>query len=90
VLEISNKEYKVNGYSNRWSVIDILGDYALLENCTYGDDACYLVVRRSVKITDKTYHSIKTGEPIVLPCIHEVVCDTYDDLQTALEDLCLL
>lgn len=90
MLRVSSKEFKVTGYINRWVVIDTFGDYALLENCTYGDETCYLVVRRDVKISDKIYYNVETGEPIILPCIHKVECETYDDLQTALEDWFLL
>lgn len=86
MLEVSNKEFKVNGYLNKWSVIDTYQEYALLENCTYGDETCYLVVRKNVEIKDRTYTRLSDGEKVILPTIMEVVCETYDDIITALED----
>ena len=32
-----NVSYKVQGYTNKWSVIDRYKGFALLENETYGD-----------------------------------------------------
>jgi hypothetical protein len=84
-----NNEYRVNGYTNRWSVIDEYHGYALLENNTYGDETCYLVVKQYAKVEDKTYTK-RNGEKITLPTIMETVCETYDDLHTALEDACLI
>ncbi|MBO5924661.1 MAG: hypothetical protein J6Q52_00170 [Clostridia bacterium] len=87
MLEINNVEYKVEKYFNRWSVIDTHGEYALLENCTWGDSSFYLLVRRDVGIEDKVYTLKKSKEKIVLPTIIEVLAETYDDILTAIEDL---
>jgi hypothetical protein len=84
-----NKDYKVEGYTNRWSVIDTYHGFALLENNTYGDETCYLVVKEDAKVEEKTYTK-RNGEKITLPTIMETVCETYDDLETALEDECLI
>ena len=84
-----NKDYKVEGYTNRWSVIDTYHGFALLENNTYGDETCYLVVKQDAKVEEKTYTK-RNGEKITLPTIMETVCETYDDLITALEDECLI
>lgn len=86
MLEISNKEFKVKGYYNRWSVIDVYEEWALLENCTYGDETCYLVVRRDTEIKERYYTKTYDGTSVLLPTIFEVVCETYDDINTALED----
>lgn len=82
----NNVDYKVKGYTNRWSVIDQYKGYRLLENCTYGDETCLLVVRYNAKVEDIEYTKKSTGEKIIIPTIMEVVCETYDDIVTALED----
>lgn len=92
MLEISNKEFKVKGYYNRWSVIDVYEEWALLENCTYGDETCYLVVRKDAPVkrkfsSDKAFNGIMVG---YYDEIEEVVCETYDDIITALEDECII
>lgn len=83
-------DYKVTGYSNKWSVIDtytcVFGRYALLENNTYGDETCYLVVNMDMNVINKEYTKKSTGEKVVLPTIIGVTCETYDDIITALED----
>ena len=84
-----NVSYKVYGYSNRWSVIDRIDDYALLENETWGDETCLLVVNVKAPVVDKLYKT-RDGKMIRIPTIMEVLDETYDDLQTALEDLCIL
>jgi hypothetical protein len=73
-------EYKVHGYRNKWSVISTLGDYALLENNSYGDETCYLVV----EIKDNV--CIIDGRLVVM----HVVCETFDGLEVALEDMDLI
>lgn len=75
-LDVSNYEYKVKGYTDTWYVIDTLDDYALLENSFWGDETCHLVVKRDAPIKRK----LSSDE------IQTVVAETYDDLQTALED----
>lgn len=87
-LEVSNYEYKVKGYYYKWSVIDVLGDYALLENCTWGDETCYLVVKRDAPIKRKFSYDILLSGVMEgsYDEIQEVIAETYDDLQTALED----
>lgn len=83
-------DYRVKGYYNRWYVIASLKKWSLLENCTWGDETCHLVVRNDVTVIDKAYRNTRTNERVVLPTIQETVCETYDDLQTALEDIGLL
>lgn len=78
-------DYKVEGYRNRWSVIDDDGEYALLENATWGDETCYLVVRMDVPVQEISYKK-KDGSDVLIPTIMKVEGETYDDLQTALED----
>lgn len=81
----TNTEYKVKGYYNRWSIVDIYQDYALLENCTYGDETCYLVVNLNQHPVTLPYKK-RDGSYANLPTICEVICETYDDIVTALED----
>ena len=81
-----NIDYKVNGYYNKWSVIDTYKGYALMENNTYGDETCYLVVKVKDNVQDKEYTKKNNGEKIVLPTIMEVVCETYNGIKIALED----
>lgn len=81
-----NIDYKVNGYYNKWSVIAIYKGYALMENNTYGDETCYLVVKVKDNVQDKEYTRKSNGEKIVLPTIMEVICETYDGIEIALED----
>lgn len=79
-------DYKVKGYYNKWSVIDTYESYALLENSTYGDETCYLVVRINNNVKELEYTKKSTGEKVVLPTIMEVICETYDGIEIALED----
>lgn len=81
-----NIDYKIKGYYNKWSVIDIYKGYALMENNTYGDETCYLVVKVKDNVQNKEYTKKSNGEKIMLPTIMEVVCETYDGIEIALED----
>ena len=81
-----NIDYKVKGYFNKWSVIDTFKGYALMENNTYGDETCYLVVRINDNVQELEYTKKSTEEKIILPTIMEVICETYDGIETALED----
>lgn len=81
----THTEYRVKGYTNRWSVIDTYRGYALLENCTYGDETCYLVVKLEQQPVTLPYKK-KDGTFVNLPTIFEVVCETYDGIETALKD----
>lgn len=78
-------DYKVKGYSNRWSIIDTYEGYGLLENNTYGDETCYLVVELDQAPAMLLYKK-RDGSTVYLPTILEVVCETYDGIETALED----
>lgn len=79
-------EYKVYGYYNKWAIIDTYKNYSLLENTTWGDETCYLVVDNNVEIADKEYTKRDTGEKVIIPTIKAVVCETFDGIITALED----
>ena len=76
----SNKEYRVKGYSNRWSVIDTYKGYALLENCTWGDETCYLLVKQDVPVKTKYKDDGSSYEVIT-----EVIEETYDWIEDAVE-----
>ena len=79
-------DYKVKGYTNRWSVIDEAKGFVLLENNTWGDETCYLVVRKSVKAFDREYTRKSDGEKVILPTIEAKTYETYDDILTAISD----
>lgn len=82
-----NTSYKVDGYTNKWSVIDTYKGYALLENETYGDETCYLLVRKDVEVQNLQYTKRSTGEKVLLPTIMEVITETFDDIETAINEL---
>lgn len=85
-----NTEYKVKGYRNRWSIVDTHeAGYALLENCLYGDETCYLVVKLDQEPVMRTYRR-RDETTVQLPTIMDVICETYDGIETALEDEGLL
>lgn len=79
-------DYKVAGYTNRWSVIDKCKGWVLLENNTYGDETCYIVTRENQKANDKKYKSKATGEIVMIPTIIGKVYETYDGIWQCLED----
>ena len=85
----ANVEYKVDGYRNRWAIIDTHEGYGLLENCSYGDETCYLVVKLEQESVMRTYRR-RDNTIVELPTIMEVVCETFDGIETALEDEGLL
>ena len=89
-MKYSNQtEYKLKDYYNTWSIIDqktVNGvDYGLLENNTYGDETCYVVVDLSTA-KDKKYHKKSTDEDVIIPTFDNIVCETFDDIETALID----
>lgn len=59
---------KIKGYIGMWSAIDSAEIdnkiYYLMENNTWGDETCYLVIDEN----------------------KNVICETFDDIETALED----
>lgn len=77
------KEYEglvIDGYTNTWGAISDydLGDigfYLLLENEEYGDETCYLLVRVGEQNGSNVF---------------EVISETYDDIETALEDASII
>lgn len=79
----------VNGYYGSWSIIDDYKGYVLLEHNTYGDETCYLIVQ-----ADKVYwdnQRIKDGKLISIPSFWSSdVYETYDDIETALNDYDLI
>lgn len=81
-----NVDYKVKGYTNRWSVIDQAHGFSLLENNTYGDETCYLLVRTKSVPKNREYTRKRDGEKIMLPTIEAKVYETYDDIETAMSD----
>lgn len=80
-----NIDYKVKDYTNRWSIINTHEGYGLLENNTYGDETCYLVVKLDQEPALLRYKR-SDGSTIQLPTILHVVCETYDGIEIALED----
>ena len=80
-----NTSYKVKGYTNTWSVISSYRGFVLLENEVWGDETCYLVVRKNVKTPMKEYKK-RNGEKIMLPTISAKTYETFDDIRTCLID----
>lgn len=87
---LNRKEsYKVFNHTGRWSLIDEYKGYGLLEHDYYGDETCYLVVSLNAPVEMKKYIT-KTGDKIELPTIMEIVGESYDGLEVALEDYDLI
>ena len=80
----AEKRIKVKDYIGAWSVIDDLNGYVLLEHNTYGDETCYLVVKAS-DFEWKEFTKKSTGEKVLLPYFSDAY-ETYDDIETALDD----
>lgn len=78
-------DYKVEGYRNLWSVIDTHKGYALLENCTYGDETCNLVVPLAQEPVPVRCRK-GTGEVVERLKITKVLCETFDSIEQALID----
>ena len=80
------KQIKVNNYIGSWSIIDDNGKYALLEHNTDGDETCYLVVEVDSYIM-KDFIKKSDMSIVTLPYYENVIGETYDSLDIALEDL---
>lgn len=82
--------YRVKGYRNRWAVIDEVSrdgvKYLLLENESFGDESVMLVVRDDAPVEQKEIITAQ-GDFRFVDVIMEVVGETWDDLETALDDL---
>lgn len=83
---MNEQEYKINGFYNKWSVIDEYKQYYLLENCTYGDETCYVVVDKNTLNYNHSYVNSKTKQNVVIPTFEKFICETYDGLMCALYD----
>lgn len=81
---------KVQGFKGFWSVIDDLEGFVLLEHITYGDETCYIVARAS----DFEWRKIRlrNNEVVNVPffSLNVTTYETFDDIQTCLEDECVL
>ena len=78
-------DYIVEGYTTLWSIVDEAFGFVLLENNTYGDETCYLVVRKNTVANDKEYTK-RNGEKVLLPTITSRVYETYDGIRQCLDD----
>ena len=78
-------DYKVEGYTNKWSIVDEAFGFVVLENNTYGDATCHLVVRKNVVAKDKEYTK-RNGEKIMLPTNTARVHETYYGIRQCLQD----
>lgn len=82
--------YRVKGYRNRWSVIDEKRQdgttYFLLENECFGDESIMIVVRADARVEQKEIITAQ-GDFRTVNVIMDVVGETWDDLDTALDDL---
>lgn len=80
------KQIKVKDYIGNWSIIDDNGKYALLEHNVYGDETCYLVVELNSYIM-KDFIKKSDMSIVTLPYYENVIGETYDSLDIALEDI---
>ena len=82
----AEQRIKVFGYKGFWSVIDDLNGFVLLEHNTFGDETCYLVTRAS----DFEWRQVtlRNGDIFNVPYFSATtyIYETYDDIQTCLED----
>lgn len=76
--ETMTVDYRVSGYRNLWSIVDKAHGYVLLENNTYGDETCYLVVPE-----DAPVDVFEDGRP---PMIMGEIYETFDSLEDCLID----
>lgn len=81
-------DYEIGGHYGTWYEIDDMkvGDntYKLYESCDWGDEAAAVVI----KVPSEPYavKKLSSGERVfVIPKECEI-CETFDDIQTALED----
>lgn len=58
------QDIKIKGYYNKWSAIDYMTvnniEYYLMENNTYGDETCYLVITKDQSKIFETFDDIET------------------------------
>lgn len=79
------KQIRVDGYIGLWSVIDSYNGFILLEHNTYGDETNLLVARAKDFIWKDI--KFKNGNIKRLPVFDITdVYETYDDIETALQD----
>ena len=84
-------EYKIVGYRYRWDIVDTQTfdgkTYHLMES-SIGDECEYAVVKADAAIEMRSWK--REGTTLMLPTIvdpdNDIICFTYDDIQTALED----
>lgn len=82
-----NQRIKIEGHIGYWSVIDDFRGYVLLEHNTYGDETCYFVAKANKCFFDE---SVKYQNSFI-PCFKDYdVYETYDDIETALNDYDLI
>lgn len=79
----SQERFLVKDYIGFWSIIDDFKQYIMLEHNDYGDETCYLIVKKGTSV-DKTYILKRTGERIVIPTFEDIICETYDGIISAL------
>lgn len=77
-------EIKVKGYRGTWSVIDEYRltsiPFLMLEHNRYGDETCYLVIE------DSTVNWSAMSPDVYIGPVYE----TYDGIETCLEDECII
>lgn len=87
LLGMEFQSIKIEGYRNLWSAFDTEerdgSRFYIMENDTYGDETCYLVITEPDE--PKTV-SLKSGGSVMYVPESCVVCETYDDITTALDD----
>lgn len=80
----------VEGYEGSWTAIDDRDGWMLLEHNHWGDETNLLLVY-SPEFTWRVYIT-KGGEKYYRPFFprNSQIYETYDDIVTTLEDLCLI
>lgn len=77
-----NKRIYIENHTGFWSVIDDYKGYVLLEHNTYGDETNYYVAK-----ANNFYYRESKKFNTFIPYFKECdVYETYDDIETALND----
>lgn len=82
------EEFKVKGYTNKWSIINESHGYVMLENSTWGDETNYLVIPGDAEVINRP-HKRRDGNYTIIPTVEleeEKILETFDDIDTCLED----
>lgn len=78
---------KIEGRTNLWSEIDCYNTddeiYCLMENDTWGDEAGYIAIKLAEEFH---YETLNNGKKVIFIPASCEICETWDDIETALRD----